>query len=49
MHYAVSAVRLAYGDRVVLNTDPLNYWLQRMGEGLYAHETPDGYAMDAAS
>jgi len=49
MHYAISAVRLAYGDRVVLNTDPLNYWLQRMGEGLYAHETPDGYAMDAAS
>ncbi|WP_206245392.1 DUF1800 domain-containing protein [Novosphingobium terrae] len=49
VHYAVSAVRLAYGNRVVLNTDPLNYWLQRMGEGLYAHETPDGFAMDAAA
>jgi uncharacterized protein (DUF1800 family) len=40
MHYAVSAVRLAYGDRVVLNTDPLNYWLQRMGEGSMPMKRP---------
>ena len=44
-HYGVSAVRLAYGDRVVLNTDPLSNWLQRMGEGLFSHETPDGYSI----
>ena len=44
-HYAVSAVRLAYGDRVIVNTDPLSNWLQRMGEGLFAHETPDGYSV----
>ena len=45
VHYAVSSVRLAYGDRVVLNTNPLQGWLNRMGEGLYNHETPDGYPM----
>lgn len=45
IHYAVSAVRLAYNGRTILNTDPLSNWLQRMGQGLFAHETPDGYAM----
>ncbi|WP_237714121.1 DUF1800 domain-containing protein [Novosphingobium sp. Rr 2-17] len=45
VHYAVSAVRLAYNGRTILNTDPLSNWLQRMGQGLFAHETPDGYAL----
>ncbi|WBO21516.1 DUF1800 domain-containing protein [Sphingomonas abietis] len=45
IHYAVSAVRLAYDGRTILNTDPLSNWLQRMSEGLFQHETPDGYAM----
>jgi len=49
VHYAVSAVRLAYGDRVILNTAPLRGWLNRMGEGLYARETPDGYPMTSAA
>jgi uncharacterized protein (DUF1800 family) len=49
VHYAVSAVRLAYGDRIVLNTAPITNWLNRMGEGLYAHETPDGYPMTSAA
>ncbi|THD56304.1 MAG: DUF1800 domain-containing protein [Phenylobacterium sp.] len=49
MHYAVSAVRLAYDDRVILNTTPMQNWLNRMTEGLYNHETPDGYSMAAAS
>ncbi|MBN8811395.1 MAG: hypothetical protein BGP17_16185 [Sphingomonas sp. 67-41] len=44
-HYAISAVRYAYGDRVILNTQPIVGWLNRMGEGLYNHETPDGYDM----
>ncbi|MDB5738952.1 MAG: hypothetical protein JWO65_2620, partial [Sphingomonas bacterium] len=26
-------------------TDPLSNWLQRMGEGLFSHETPNGYAL----
>jgi uncharacterized protein (DUF1800 family) len=49
MHYAVSAVRLMYGDRVILNAQPIQGWLNRMGEGLYAHETPDGYPLVAAA
>lgn len=49
VHYAVSAVRMAYGDRVILNADPIINWLNRMGEGLYAHETPDGYPVQASA
>src|SRR5215475_1581347 len=49
MHYAVSAVRLAYDERVILNTTPMQNWLNRMSEGLYNHETPDGYSMSSAA
>jgi len=49
MHFAVSAVRLAYDDRVILNATPMQNWLNRMSEGLYNHETPDGYAMTSAA
>jgi uncharacterized protein (DUF1800 family) len=45
MHYAVSAVRAAYGDRAITNTQPMIGWLNRMGEPLYGHETPDGYPL----
>ena len=49
VHYAVSAVRLAYGDRVILNPQPVLGWIARMGEGIYNHETPDGYALASAA
>jgi uncharacterized protein (DUF1800 family) len=49
VHYAVSAVRMAYDDRVILNTAPIQGWLNRMAEGLFNHETPDGYPMSAAA
>ena len=49
VHYALSAVRLTYDGRQVLDTTPLQGWLTRMGEGLYAHDTPDGYATTAAA
>lgn len=49
VHYAVSAVRLAYGDRVILNPRPLIGFVNRLGEGLYNHETPDGYPLAAAA
>jgi uncharacterized protein (DUF1800 family) len=49
MYYVLSAVRLAYDDRVILNTAPIQGWLNRMGEGLFNHETPDGYPMISAS
>jgi len=47
--YVFSAVRLAYDDKVILNTAPIQGWLNRMGEGLFNHETPDGYSMASAS
>ncbi len=49
IHYAVSALRAAYGQQVILNGQPLLNWLNRMGEPLYAHETPDGYPMTEAA
>ena len=49
VHYVFSAVRLAYDDKVILNTQPVQNWLNRLGEGLFNHETPDGYAMTSAS
>ena len=45
----MSAVRAAYGQQVILNSQPLLNWLNRMGEPLYGHETPDGYPMTEAS
>ena len=49
VHWVFSAVRLAYDDKVILNTLPVQNWLNRLGEGLFNHETPDGYSMIAAS
>jgi uncharacterized protein (DUF1800 family) len=49
MHYVISAVRLAYDDKVVLNTAPILGWLGRMAEPLYGHETPDGYPLVEAA
>jgi uncharacterized protein (DUF1800 family) len=49
MQFVLSAVRLAYDDKVVLNTGPIQGWLGRLAQGLYAHETPDGYPMNAAA
>jgi uncharacterized protein (DUF1800 family) len=47
--YVLSAVRLAYDDKVILNTGPVQNWLNRLGEGLFNRETPDGYALTSAS
>ncbi|WP_296612101.1 DUF1800 domain-containing protein [Sphingomonas sp.] len=49
VHYAISSVRLMYGDKVIVNAQPIIGWLNRMGEGLYARETPDGYPMTSAA
>jgi uncharacterized protein (DUF1800 family) len=48
IHYAVSAVRATYGDQAITDVQPLLNWLNRMGEPLYGHETPDGYSLTAA-
>ena len=45
VHYAIAGVRLAYGERVIANPEPLAGWVNRMGEPLYGHETPDGYPL----
>ncbi len=45
VHYVVAGVRLAYGERVVHNLTPMLNWLNRMGEPLYGHATPEGYPL----
>jgi hypothetical protein len=45
VRYVLSAVRLAYDTKVITNTVPIQNWLNRLGEGLYNHQTPDGYSM----
>lgn len=45
VHYVVSAVRLAYDDKVILNATPMHNWLNRMAEPLYGRQTPDGYPL----
>jgi uncharacterized protein (DUF1800 family) len=45
MRYVVSAVRLAYDQKPVLNVGPMLNWLTRMGEPLYGRVTPDGYPL----
>ena len=48
-NYIVSAVRLTYGDKAILNAGPIINWLNRMGQPLYGHQTPDGYPMTEAN
>jgi uncharacterized protein (DUF1800 family) len=49
VHYALSAVRYAYGGRVIRNADPVINWLRRMDEMPYGRQTPDGWPLDAAA
>jgi uncharacterized protein (DUF1800 family) len=49
VHYVLSAVRLAYDDKVILNTAPVLGWMNRMAEGIYNHDTPDGYSMSSTA
>jgi len=49
MRFVLSAVRLAYDTKVVLNTMPIQGWLNRLAQGLYNHPTPDGYPLTAAA
>ena len=45
IHYVVSAVRLTYDDKPILNAGPMLNWLTRMGQPLYGRQTPDGYPL----
>ena len=49
IRYVVSAVRLAYDQKVILNVGPMINWLNRMGEPLYGRLTPDGYSLQASA
>ena len=49
MRYVVSAVRLAYDQKPLLNAGPMLNWLNRMGEPLYGRLTPDGYPLVSAA
>ena len=49
MHYAISALRLAYDDRPIRNTGPMLGWLTRLGEAPYNRQTPDGYPADESA
>src|ERR1700722_5155643 len=44
-HFVVGSIRLAYDGRPILNTHPLVNWLNRLGEPLFGHQTPDGYPL----
>lgn len=45
MHYVLGAVRLGYDERVASDVRPVIGWINRLGQPIYGHETPDGYPM----
>jgi uncharacterized protein (DUF1800 family) len=45
MHYVISAMRLAYDGKPVMNTHPVVNWLNALGEPLFGRQTPDGYPL----
>jgi uncharacterized protein (DUF1800 family) len=49
IHFVVSAMRLTGSDQGMTNMMPVLNWLNRLGEPLFAHETPDGYPLTEAS
>ncbi|MEI7970693.1 MAG: DUF1800 domain-containing protein [Betaproteobacteria bacterium] len=49
MNYVISAVRLAYDTRPIVNVGPVLAWLNRMGEPLYGRATPDGYPLQGSA
>lgn len=40
IRYVISAVRLAYDEKPIINTTPVINWLNRTGEPLYGRGTP---------
>lgn len=49
VQYVLSAVRMAYDDKVILNTSPIQNWLNRLAEGLFNRPTPDGYPLTSST
>ena len=48
MHFVVSAFRLAYDQKPIVNAHPVVNALAALGEPLYGRPTPDGYPLGAA-
>ena len=47
--FVFSALRLAYDTRPILNTAPVEGWLNRLGQGPFRHPTPDGSPLESAA
>jgi len=46
MHYVISSVRMAYDDKLIVNTGPMLNWLNTLGQTPNGHLTPDGYPLN---
>lgn len=49
VHFVLSAVRLAYDDKPILNAGPIINWLNRLGQPPFGRQTPDGYDLKQAA
>jgi len=49
MHYVISAVRLSYDGKLIVNTAPMIKWLARLGEAPFDHAAPNGYSLDESA
>ncbi len=49
LHYVLAALRASNDERVILNPGPIMGWLQRLGEPLFSHLTPDGYPLEPSN
>jgi len=47
VQYVISALRLAYADRVIRNPQPVVSWIKQLGASLYDRQTPEGYSMNS--
>jgi uncharacterized protein (DUF1800 family) len=47
VHYVLSSIRLAYGDRPVDNPSAVIDWINGLGQGLFQRDTPDGWPLEA--
>ena len=45
-HFVVSALRLAYDERPIMNLHPVLGWLGGLGQPPFGRQTPDGYPLD---
>jgi uncharacterized protein (DUF1800 family) len=45
-HFVVSALRLSYDEKPIVNTHPVLGWLGGLGQAPFGRQTPDGYPLD---